>query len=178
MPDLRFGDQTSLASGEEIGSTHMPHASNHSFRKPARRQDLSFPTVSGEERHFFSPLLAFPPSVPYTWYKQLLRMWLPGLVNRMVGILVHGDNHFIVRGPLPDRATALKLVRQWSVIQIGATPPLALQQWRISTREFREDLTWAVVVPGDADMSPEVGRLLKELSSRGIAIFHSETDMW
>ena len=27
----------------------------------------------------------------------------------MVGILVHGDNHFIARGPLPDRETALAL---------------------------------------------------------------------
>ncbi len=100
------------------------------------------------------------------------------LVNCVVGILVHGDNHFIVRGPLPDRAMTLKLVRQWSVIQIGATMPPALQQWRISTQEFRENLTWAVVVPGDADVNPEVSRLLNELSSRGIAILHSETDMW
>jgi hypothetical protein len=37
----------------------------------------------------------------------------------MVGILVHGDNHFIVRGPLPDRAAAQALVRHWSLIQIG-----------------------------------------------------------
>ena len=28
----------------------------------------------------------------------------------MVGILVHGDNHFIVRGRKPDRATALALI--------------------------------------------------------------------
>ena len=39
----------------------------------------------------------------------------------MVGILVHGDNHFIVRGPLPDRDVARALVRHWSIIQIGAT---------------------------------------------------------
>jgi hypothetical protein len=38
----------------------------------------------------------------------------------MVGILVHGDNHFIVRGPMPDPETALALTRHWSVIQIGA----------------------------------------------------------
>jgi hypothetical protein len=29
----------------------------------------------------------------------------------MVGILVHGDNHFIVRGPLPDRDTARAVIR-------------------------------------------------------------------
>jgi hypothetical protein len=27
----------------------------------------------------------------------------------MVGILVHGDNHFIVNGPLPDREEARAL---------------------------------------------------------------------
>jgi hypothetical protein len=90
----------------------------------------------------------------------------------MVGILVHGDNHFIVRGPLPDRETALALVRQWSVIQIGATAPAFLERWRISTREFREDLEWAVVVPGECAASPAVAQLLSELSARGIAIHH------
>jgi hypothetical protein len=39
----------------------------------------------------------------------------------MVGILVHGDNHFIVCGPLPDRDAARALIRHWSIIQIGAT---------------------------------------------------------
>ena len=39
----------------------------------------------------------------------------------MVGILVHGDNHFIVRGPLPDRDAARALIRHWSIIQIAAT---------------------------------------------------------
>lgn len=96
----------------------------------------------------------------------------------MLGVLVHGDNHFIVRGPLPDRATALALVRHWSVIQIGATTPAALEQWRISTREFRENLTWAVVVPGDGDVSRAVARLLEELSLRGIAIHNSGLDNW
>src|ERR1700680_2313642 len=45
----------------------------------------------------------------------------------MVGILVHGDNHFIARGPLPDREVALALIRHWSVIQIGATTPPPLR---------------------------------------------------
>jgi hypothetical protein len=81
----------------------------------------------------------------------------------VVGILVHGDNHFIVRGPRPDWQTALALVRQWSIIQIGATTPPSLVPWRISTREFREDLEWAIVVPGSREMSPAVGQLLEEL---------------
>jgi hypothetical protein len=88
----------------------------------------------------------------------------------MLGILVHGDNHFIVRGPKPDRATALELVRHWSVIQIGATTPAHLATWRISTREFREDLEWAIVVPGEHNTSPAVAQLLDELRARGIAI--------
>ena len=74
----------------------------------------------------------------------------------MLGILVHGDNHFIVRGPAPDRETARALARHWSVIRIGASTPPHLAAWSISTREFREDLEWTIVVPGEADASPAV----------------------
>jgi hypothetical protein len=96
----------------------------------------------------------------------------------MVGILVHGNNHFIVRGPLPGREDALALVRHWSVIRIGATIPPALHRWRIVTQEFRENLRWAVVVPGDGDLSPAVATLLEELSKRGITICHSVSETW
>ena len=96
----------------------------------------------------------------------------------MVGILVHGDNHFIVRGPLPDRATALALVRHWSVIQIGMTTPPSLDQWSISSREFREDLEWAVVVPGDGEISQAIAELLSELAARGVAIHCSNLEFW
>jgi hypothetical protein len=88
----------------------------------------------------------------------------------MVGILVHGDNHFIVRGPMPDRAAAIALARHWSIIQIGSTTPPELDPWRISSREFRENLEWAVMVPGDGEVSPAVADLLSELSARGITI--------
>jgi hypothetical protein len=87
----------------------------------------------------------------------------------MAGILVHGDNHFIVHGPLPDRATAIALARHWSIIQIGRTTPPELDRWRITSREFRENLEWAVVVPGDGEISPAVAELLGELAARGIA---------
>jgi hypothetical protein len=90
----------------------------------------------------------------------------------MVGILVHGDNHFIVRGPLPDWETALALVQHWSLIKIGAATPPALDRWRIVSREFRENLEWAVVVPGDAEISSAVTTLLGELTARGIVIHH------
>ncbi len=88
----------------------------------------------------------------------------------MVGILVHGDNHFIVRGPLPDREAANELVRHWSLIQIAAATPPALDKWHIVTREFRENLEWAVVIPGDGETSPAVTQLMDELSARGITI--------
>jgi hypothetical protein len=88
----------------------------------------------------------------------------------MLGILVHGDNHFIVRGPQPDRSTAFALARHWSIIQIGRETPQALQAWSISTKEFREDLQWAVIVPGEGARNPAVTQLLEELSARGILI--------
>ncbi|MEI9813630.1 MAG: hypothetical protein WDO18_13720 [Acidobacteriota bacterium] len=82
------------------------------------------------------------------------------------GVLVHGDNHFIVRGPLPDRAAALALVRHWSLIQIGAQTPPALAKWTIISKEFRENLKWAVVVPGESPISAAVEQLLRELRER------------
>jgi hypothetical protein len=96
----------------------------------------------------------------------------------MVGLLVHGDNHFIVRGPLPDRATALALIRRWSIIQIEGTTPPALDRWNISTREFRENLEWAVIVPAESAISPAVMELLGELAARGIIIHHSRFECW
>ena len=96
----------------------------------------------------------------------------------MVGILVHGDNHFIVRGPVPRRAAALALALHWSVIRIGQTTPPELSYWRISTREFRENLEWAVVVRGEQPASPAVAGLLGELAERGIRIYDACLDDW
>jgi hypothetical protein len=96
----------------------------------------------------------------------------------MVGLLVHGDNHFIVRGPLPTRAEALALVHHWSVIQIGATTPANLNRWQISTREFREDLEWAVIVPAADEPSAAVVTLLSELKFRGIPAHRTDLDRW
>jgi hypothetical protein len=96
----------------------------------------------------------------------------------MVGILVHGSNHFIVRGPLPDRDTALVLARHWSLIQIGRTTPASLQPWKIITRENRCNLLWAVIVPDAGEISPAVAQLLDELSARGVVIRHTATEDW
>ena len=95
----------------------------------------------------------------------------------MVGILVHGDNHFIVQGPLPDREVALALVRQWSLIEIEARPS-PLVRWQIVSREFRENLEWAAVIPGDGEISPAVRTLLEELRARGITIHDSTVGLW
>jgi hypothetical protein len=88
----------------------------------------------------------------------------------MVGILVHGNNHFILSGPLPDEAAALALARHWSTIQIGEQKSSSFGQWEIRTKEFRENLEWAVVVPGERETSPGVSQLLAELAARGITI--------
>ncbi len=76
----------------------------------------------------------------------------------MVGILVHGNNHFILSGPAPDEATALALVWHLSVIQIGEAKSSSFRQWQIRSKEFRENLEWAVIVPGDREASPGVTR--------------------
>lgn len=88
----------------------------------------------------------------------------------MVGILVHGNNHFILRGPPPNEADASRLARYWSVIQIGVEKSQSFGPWEIRTEEFRENLEWAVIVPGDRDISPGAAELLRELGGRGIEI--------
>jgi len=96
----------------------------------------------------------------------------------MVGILVHGDNHFILSGPSPDEAAALALVRRWSIIQIGETKSFSFGQWEIKSKEFRENLEWAVIVPGDGEVSPGVAQLLGELSARGVTIRRLPAGCW
>jgi hypothetical protein len=96
----------------------------------------------------------------------------------VVGILVRGDNHFIVRGPRPGRADALALARHWSIIRIGEPAPSHLAQWRISTHEFREDLEWAIVTPGDGERSNAVAQLLSEMRARGVRILDTEDEEW
>ena len=96
----------------------------------------------------------------------------------MVGILVHGSNHFIVRGLLPSRDSALELVRHWSLIQIGGRTPPHLERWQISTREFRENLEWAVLAPGDGEMTTSVAQLLDELAARGVKIHDAGRSTW
>jgi hypothetical protein len=96
----------------------------------------------------------------------------------MLGILVHGSNHFIVRGPLPRKTVAEALARHWSLIQIDRQTPPEFDQWRISSKEYRENLAWAVIVPGEGEISQGVSQLLGELSGRGIVIHDARSGCW
>ena len=96
----------------------------------------------------------------------------------MVGILVHGNNHYILSGPQPSEAEALELARHWSVVRIGEPVSSAFGAWEIRTKEFRENLQWAVVVPGERETSPGVSELLAELAKRGIDIETCGGDSW
>jgi hypothetical protein len=79
----------------------------------------------------------------------------------MIGILVHGDNHFVVRGPFPDRAAAMALARHWSVIEIG--------------RKRRRS---AGKCAGRAGRLPAVTVLLQELAGRGVRIYAASREQW
>jgi hypothetical protein len=88
----------------------------------------------------------------------------------MVGILVHGDNHFILSGPPPDDASATEMARHWSIVQIGGEKLGKFEKWEIRTKEFRENLEWAVIVPSESEISAGVVKLLAEIATRGIEI--------
>jgi hypothetical protein len=93
----------------------------------------------------------------------------------MVGILIHGNHHFVLRGPRPEQAAALELARHWS---IGAPKSQTLEQWEICAKEFRENLEWAVIVPAERDISPGAAELLAELSARGVVIDRCNRSCW
>jgi hypothetical protein len=84
-----------------------------------------------------------------------------------LGLLVYGDNHLILRGPRPTAAEALDLAAQFglSFARIASPKP---SRWTISTREFREDLRWAAVLPADSPQTTAIRQLLDELAARGI----------
>lgn len=88
----------------------------------------------------------------------------------MVGILVYGNNHFILNGPEPTEEQAIRIAREFSVVEIGKPPRGAFEKWEIRNKEFRENLEWAVVVPGDSEISPTISKLLSEVAGRGIVI--------
>jgi hypothetical protein len=87
-----------------------------------------------------------------------------------LGILVFGDNHLILRGPPPTIFQARAMARHWSLIQLGEPPGTTFCKWTISTNEFRENLTWAIVTSGTGRRTTAVDQLLNEMSARGINI--------
>lgn len=96
----------------------------------------------------------------------------------MVGILLHGNNHFILSGPAPNAASALAIARHFSLIQIGEPISLSYEKWQIRDQEFRENLEWAVIVKGDRDISRGAAQLLEELSARGITVQECKGSCW
>ena len=88
---------------------------------------------------------------------------------------MHGNNHYILSGTAPDEAAALAMARHFSMVQIGAAISSSFGQWQIRSKEFRENLEWAVVVPGDREISAGVEQLLGELSDRGVTIVRLST---
>lgn len=98
----------------------------------------------------------------------------------MLGVLVHGDNHFIVRGPLPSPEEARALVERWSVIRIGSGIDATREMgpWRVSTREFRQDLQWAVVVETSSHPQAAIVDLLQELEARQVRVWRLPGDRW
>ena len=95
----------------------------------------------------------------------------------MVGILVLGNNHFILSGPRPSEAEARALARNWSLIQIGEKKSQTYGRWEIREKEFRENLEWAVILSGERETSPGVLELLGELAKRGVEITRLEPRM-
>jgi hypothetical protein len=88
----------------------------------------------------------------------------------MVGILVHGNNHFILSGPEPTGAEAERIVMEFTVVEIGKAPASTFEKWEIRNKEFRENLEWAVIVPADTEITRGVSQLLGELAERGVLI--------
>ena len=87
-----------------------------------------------------------------------------------LGLLVIAGNHFIVRGPEPSAADAHHLARRWSIISIvsGVVATQPYGPWQVSTKEFRENLTWAVIV--ERPPSAPAAQLLTELAARGVTL--------
>ena len=91
-----------------------------------------------------------------------------------LGLLVYGDNHLVLRGPRPAQAEAQEIVAHFGLSLAQIRPQLdrsgEFREWRISLREFREELAWAVVLPAGTALSPAVRQLLDELAAREIGI--------
>ncbi len=90
-----------------------------------------------------------------------------------LGLIVHGEDHFLIRGPKPDAAMARYLVRRWIFPSIedllGTSPPIPAD-WKITTSEFRENIEWTIVLSCAQSPSPAVAQLVAEVAARGVAV--------
>ncbi|WP_031498445.1 hypothetical protein [Bryobacter aggregatus] len=88
-----------------------------------------------------------------------------------LGLIVSGEDHFLVRGPACSVEMARTLVRRWTFLTpedlLGLSPPIP-SEWKITTKEFREDIAWAIVLPAATEHTPAVAQLVAELRARGI----------
>ena len=96
----------------------------------------------------------------------------------MVGILVHGNNHFILSGPEPTEDEAIRIAREFSVVEIGKAPSASFENWEIRNKEYRENLEWAIVIPSDTEITRGVSQLLGELADRGVIIRACSEGCW
>lgn len=76
-----------------------------------------------------------------------------------------------MRGVKPELEMARYLVRRWIFPSVedlmGVSAPMP-KQWQITTKEFREDIEWVVVLEAKTEHTPAVAQLLGELASRGV----------
>jgi hypothetical protein len=77
----------------------------------------------------------------------------------MVGTIVHGDNHFIVRGPLPDRDAARALFDTGPSFRLERQHRRCSRDGASARRSSEKTLEWAVIVAGNREISPAEYRL-------------------
>ncbi len=80
-----------------------------------------------------------------------------------LGLIVYGEDHFLIRGPKPDAAMARYLVRRWIFSSIedllGTSPPIPAN-WQITTSEFSESPVSASLKVVHGMMTPSAVRRL------------------
>ena len=103
-------------------------------------------------------------------YEIILKM--TSLTNPL-GLIVSGEDHFLIRGPKPDAAMARYLVRRWIFPSIedllGTSSPIPAD-WQITTSEFRENIEWTIVLSCRQEPTVAVAQLVAEIVARGVAI--------
>ena len=95
------------------------------------------------------------------------------MLTTSLGLIVYGEDHFLIRGPKPDAVMARYLVRRWifpSIEDLLRTSPPIPADWQITTSEFRENIEWTIVLSCDQDPTAAVAQLVSEIAARGVAV--------